>query len=100
MLLLFGSFYYDLIFVYIFNISCVLLYHFYTCMCICLPSAKGDLGANSSGTFTALARLANSLNDDTSTKAPSVLIETNSGSILVKAYDAMTMTVKCASSER
>lgn len=65
----------------------------------CLP-AKGDLSANSAGTFTAIARLASSLNDDSSTKAPSVLIETATGSILVKDYDTMTMTIKCASAER
>ena len=63
-------------------------------------SAKGALSANSAGTFTAIARLANSLNDDSSTKAPSVLIETASGSILVKDYDTMTMTIKCASADR
>lgn len=63
-------------------------------------AAKGDLSANNAGTFTAIARLAGSLNDDTSTRAPTVLIETNSGSILVKDYDAMTMTVKCASGDK
>lgn len=62
--------------------------------------AKGDLSASSSGTFTALARLANSLGDDLSTRAPIVLIETSTASILVKSHDAMTMTVKCANEER
>jgi hypothetical protein len=63
-------------------------------------AAKGELSANGSGQFTALNRLANSLNDETNPKPPTVLIETKTRSIVVKDYDTMTLVIKCVANDR
>jgi hypothetical protein len=59
-----------------------------------LAAAKGELGSNSAGRFTAVSHLAAQLSDGVGSRPPSVIIETKSRTLLIKDYDNMTMVLK------
>eukprot|EP01038_Epipyxis_sp_PR26KG_P009673 gene9673-13023_t len=60
-----------------------------------LISAKGELEGASAGRFTAIFRNASLLNQEQT--LPTVVIETEKRSVLIKEYDSMTVVLRCSS---